>query len=259
LKHESNGHDASAKAVSDIYHGRITPFPVEEDDEPGPEDLGHKTKRDDLAALEKIIQEWIEYGKPEHKLMIVELGSWVGKSARAIVGAIPNGYDYEVHCIDAFKIAENSEHRWVTKPMWEAVHARMNSGDHDPIFNQFKANVGENLLRNRVFPHRNSTADAARQWINQEYAIDILFMDADHSYEAVHEDLMNWYQKVRDGGLICGDDYRTMPDVRRAVDEFFEEKGLAVGNICSMWFVVKEDGRQNSREGQAASSGGETP
>jgi SAM-dependent methyltransferase len=52
-------------------------------------------------------------------------------------------------------------------------------------------------------------------------SLDCVFVDGDHSYEAVSKDLMFWWQKVRPGGQLLGDDY-WMSDVAKAVHEFAE-------------------------------------
>ena len=36
---------------------------------------------------------------------------------------------------------------------------------------------------------------------------DVVFLDGDHSYEAVKQDLNAWWPKLKSGGLFCGDDY----------------------------------------------------
>jgi hypothetical protein len=49
---------------------------------------------------------------------------------------------------------------------------------------------------------------------------DLVYVDADHEYASVREDLVAWKPKVRPGGLIGGHDYRTTwPGVDRAVEE----------------------------------------
>jgi predicted O-methyltransferase YrrM len=70
---------------------------------------------------------------------------------------------------------------------------------------------------------------------------DIVYIDADHHYQSVKEDIASWYPKVRPGGCLCGDDYvNGWPGVVRAVDELVSEKGLSLGRVASQqWFVVK--------------------
>ena len=58
---------------------------------------------------------------------------------------------------------------------------------------------------------------------------DFIYIDGNHSYAAVAEDLRTWYPKLKTGGVIAGDDYTRSPvettfnytfGVKRAVDEF---------------------------------------
>ena len=56
-------------------------------------------------------------------------------------------------------------------------------------------------------------------------SLDFVFIDADHTYDAVKEDIAAWYPKVRLGGLFCGHDY-LWDGVKKAVNEFSEMKSL---------------------------------
>lgn len=56
-------------------------------------------------------------------------------------------------------------------------------------------------------------------------SIDCVFIDGDHSYQAVRQDLRFWWKKVKKGGVLLGDDY-WMGDVARAVHEFSTENNL---------------------------------
>lgn len=64
-------------------------------------------------------------------------------------------------------------------------------------------------------------------------SLDCIFIDGDHSYDAVLADLEFWWPKVRKGGQLLGDDY-WMGDVARAVHEFANKQGLTVD------FLTKE-------------------
>jgi len=60
--------------------------------------------------------------------------------------------------------------------------------------------------------------------------LDFVYIDADHSYEAVKADINAWVPKVKNGGIIAGHDYfthRTL-GVIEAVDEFAKELNLDV-------------------------------
>ena len=56
-----------------------------------------------------------------------------------------------------------------------------------------------------------------------EASCDVVWLDADHSYEGVKADIAAWWPKVKVGGTLGGDDWhqREFPGVVRAVDEAF--------------------------------------
>lgn len=80
-------------------------------------------------------------------------------------------------------------------------------------------------------------------------SLDFVYIDAQHHYEAVREDLALWYPKLRVGGLFAGHDYLDGEvdgdrfGVKRAVDEFAGEKGLRIGVTLERdypsWFCRK--------------------
>lgn len=61
-------------------------------------------------------------------------------------------------------------------------------------------------------------------------SIDIIYIDGNHSYESVLLDLNNYYDKVKNGGLIIGDDYNE-EGVKKAVDEFTDKIGIKYNTI----------------------------
>lgn len=110
---------------------------------------------------------------------------------------------------------------------------------YDIFYNKVKDKLADHGDRFTLI--RNYSNKASLKFRDGE--LDFVFIDGDHSYEAVKTDLECWYNKVRDGGIVAGDDYATRhPGVPRAVNEFFGKKGLKV-NICQeqprVWWVVK--------------------
>jgi hypothetical protein len=74
-------------------------------------------------------------------------------------------------------------------------------------------------LASRFVPMQMRTADAVLLFGDE--ALDFVFIDADHRYEGVRQDIGDWLPKIRSGGMISGHDYnpQTFPGVVRAVDE----------------------------------------
>lgn len=69
-------------------------------------------------------------------------------------------------------------------------------------------------------------------------SLDFVFIDADHSYDAVIADIAAWQPKVKAGGWLGGHDYhpRTFPGVVKAVDRVFGKQAeFYPGAIWGVW------------------------
>jgi hypothetical protein len=81
-----------------------------------------------------------------------------------------------------------------------------------------------------VVIHREPSVRAAQRFEDAHF--DWLYIDGDHTYEAVKADLHAWVPKVKAGGLVICDDYIEgqwfKGGVKRAVDEFAAERNLPV-------------------------------
>ena len=51
-----------------------------------------------------------------------------------------------------------------------------------------------------------------------DFYFDLVYIDADHSYDAVKKDIDYWSRKVKLEGILAGHDYN-MVSVKKAVDE----------------------------------------
>lgn len=68
--------------------------------------------------------------------------------------------------------------------------------------------------------------------------LDLVFIDGNHDYEYVKQDIALWQPKIRKGGLLAGHDFcrDVFPGVVRAVEERFGEE-IAIGPN-HMWAIV---------------------
>jgi predicted O-methyltransferase YrrM len=81
----------------------------------------------------------------------------------------------------------------------------------------FDANVADWGVGATIQKIKKLSHDAAAGWKDP---IDFLYIDGDHSYDAVVRDVRNFVPFVREGGVVAFHDYKPGKDgVRRAVDE----------------------------------------
>jgi predicted O-methyltransferase YrrM len=74
---------------------------------------------------------------------------------------------------------------------------------HDDHFRTL-AMESERHFPGRITLIRESTFTAHRHFLDD--SLDFVFIDADHSYDAVMQDIANWTPKVRKMGIIAGHD-----------------------------------------------------
>lgn len=106
----------------------------------------------------------------------------------------------------------------------------------------FLVNKRLNRWGSRLHLIRSLSTEAAHNF--QDGELDFVFIDASHDYESIKQDLASWYDKVRDGGIVSGNDYnrKAFPGVVQAVNEFFKEKKLQInrgGKARRIWWVEK--------------------
>lgn len=93
----------------------------------------------------------------------------------------------------------------------------------------------------RVDIIRETSLNASEK-IENEF-LDIVFIDAEHTYKGVKEDISLWENKVRQGGIISGHDYDhpNFPGVKLALDEWGISRNYKL-NIEEgyVWWAIKQ-------------------
>ncbi|KKK96213.1 hypothetical protein LCGC14_2665010 [marine sediment metagenome] len=109
-------------------------------------------------------------------LDVVELGSYLGRSTVALAESAKT-----VSAVDHWN--------------WKGDGLLMDGTEYD----KFRENIDE---YDNIAIYQMSTLEAAKAMI---WKPDMVFIDADHSYEAVKADIETWLPKTKQ--LICGHDY----------------------------------------------------
>jgi hypothetical protein len=66
---------------------------------------------------------------------------------------------------------------------------------------------------------RKASLDAAPYFNTGQ--LDFVYIDADHNFDSVKSDILAWWPKVRDGGLLCGHDFMDGCFDRCAFGDYF--------------------------------------
>ena len=140
---------------------------------------------------------------------IVEIGSWQGRSARALV----DNTDGVVICVDTWDNSAVGIKGW-----WRGEQVPEEWQKDDWLYRLFCENL-KDVLFERVFPIRVNSLRAAKE--RPPSKADFIFIDADHSYEAVKADILAWRKHLAPNGILAGHDYGfpDYPGVKQAVDE----------------------------------------
>lgn len=126
--------------------------------------------------------------------VVIEIGSWHGKSTRAIG--------------DNVKGAVIAVDHWNGSEAETGTHhssAKLMNGDH--AYDEFMRNNIDLVLGSKVFPIRMGSINAAKLLQDKGIVADMVFIDAGHTYDEVIKDINAWLPLVKEGGILCGHDY----------------------------------------------------
>ena len=85
---------------------------------------------------------------------------------------------------------------------------------------------------------KNYSLQAAKKFKNNYF--DFLYLDANHSYKAVYQDLKCWFPKLKKNGIFAGDDFAPYyPDVIKAAYKFAHEKKLMLFEEFNQFWMQK--------------------
>lgn len=96
-------------------------------------------------------------------------------------------------------------------------------------------------IRSMINPIRLPSVEASKLY--DDNSLDFVFIDANHTYEFIRDDIKVWYPKVKKGGILAGHDYvlEVCPGVVRAVDEFNAENNYSLDiNAEKCWGIIKK-------------------
>jgi predicted O-methyltransferase YrrM len=156
----------------------------------------------------------LKQSRMREPLKVLEIGSWKGRSTHALISALATLSSYSIlYCVDDWSKADHKE--------------------TDEIRLQAQTEFCNNItalsqsLKYENINTRNCSSHYAAMLLS-DVKFDVIFLDADHSYEAVKQDLKLWWPLLNVGGVFLGHDFvagrETLTNqVRKAVWEKFKK------------------------------------
>jgi Flp pilus assembly protein TadD/predicted O-methyltransferase YrrM len=158
-------------------------------------------------AYMQLLVETLCKGRGEKPLHILEIGSWAGGSAITWAEAIKkhNQGRGRVVCIDPWKLYFRSD-QYSDLPgdqqrVYQEMSAALSAGQ---VFDLFMHNIRVCKHEDLILPFKGSSDEILPLF--GEGRFDLVFIDGDHTYPRVLEDIRKSSSLVVEGGFLCGDD-----------------------------------------------------
>jgi predicted O-methyltransferase YrrM len=153
---------------------------------------------------------------------VIEIGVLNGTNIMTLARKFPNIHFTGVDPYDS-------------KLEWNKLYDNISQDEMDFRFNQIITKASKfcniNILREQSIKASESFSDES---------IDLVFIDAIHTYEAVINDIMVWLPKIKNGGVLCGHDYCVSSfGVIMAVNELLGVDNVRIG-ADNTWFYIKQ-------------------
>ena len=133
---------------------------------------------------------------PKHAVG-AEIGVWKGDfSATLLEHAAPR----KLHLIDPWQTREDAEYD-------QAWYGKARGVNMDAVFAEVRKRFATEIASGQIELHRQPSSVAMAAFPDD--ALDFVYVDGDHSHDAVRSDLELAVRKVRKRGAICIDDHMT--------------------------------------------------
>jgi len=161
----------------------------------------------------------------------VEVGVQAGKTFKHL---IKNLNELTLYGVDGWFLDKNTR---LTEQPLEGTEPSSN-------YYSLKKWIEEHNVSHRAFLVRSYTHTCLDKF--EDESLDFVFIDADHTYEGVKKDTLNWAKKVKLGGLVSGHD-SNYPSIQKFIQEIptnlqiqrdigFSDMNYAIDNV---WWYYK--------------------
>jgi hypothetical protein len=163
-----------------------------------------------------------------------EIGVHLGDFSSQLLEAVQ---PRELYLIDPWAHESATEYR----DAWYGGKASGGQSEMDARHASVCRRFAREASSGRVKIHRGYSGEVLGGFTDAYF--DWVYIDGNHLYEFVKQDLELSFAKTKPGGYVCGDDYTSGGwwdgGVKRAVDEFWQTRGLQPAQIRNQQFILR--------------------
>jgi hypothetical protein len=169
----------------------------------------------------EIRRKWIGKLAGRDNLTAAEIGVREGRHADYLIDILDIG---KLYLIDPYETYEEYTEDWASDEAMTEIEASARERLEGQISTTFV---------------RKYSKDAVSE-ISED--LDFVYIDGNHDYEFVIDDISTYFPLLKEGGILAGHDYTDgWPGVIQAVDEFSQKHGLQVHrDMFGDWFIIKQ-------------------
>ena len=156
--------------------------------------------------------------------IVIELGSWRGLSTAWMARGLASRGDGRLYAIDTWAGTDADGHEPLVRE----------AGGPDGLYHAFGQTLERARASDRVVPFRGTTTQASVD-PRIPSACGLLYIDADHAYDAVLQDYLSWAPRVVPNGFLVMDDVPLWSGPTRVAHAFAARDFDFVGQVNHQW------------------------
>lgn len=158
----------------------------------------------------------------EHEInVVIEVGSWMGGGSTKHFAQLLKKRKGVLYAVDT----------WLGSTTQQVGEVHYQQELHQ-AYDHFRSNMIHWGYQETVIPCKMTSLEGSEYL--KSVKPDLIYVDAEHTFEAVLEDLQVWYPLLNDHGILCGDDW-SWTSVKAAVEVFAEQKNLDIESCGNFW------------------------
>lgn len=153
----------------------------------------------------------------------VEIGTHRGEFADIFLA---RWYGYKLHCVDPWEDYPQATSLW-------------GGGTRKDDYKQAQAVARKH--RNRMILHRTTSLLSAKEITND---LDFVYIDGNHTYEDVFQDLSVWWPKLKTNGILAGHDWLCPGEKENGWAQYIQpafEQFVKNTNSVNIYLITEEN------------------